>query len=77
MFHNYSSVAGGKGAELKLSVDETNKWIHQYFKDIHSPFLTNTEIKKIENDADVYVHAGDKGTKARIKRHFKKETNKS
>lgn len=71
MFHNYASVTGGKGAELKMSIHNAEKWIHTYFKDIHSPFLTDAEIKMIENDKDVYVHAGEKGLKARIRRHFK------
>lgn len=71
MFHNYSSQTAGKAGELELSIDETRKWIHTYFKDIHYPFLTATELRHIKNDRDVYIHANDKTLKERCTRHFK------
>lgn len=70
MFHNYSSVDYGKGNELRQSVDETRKWIHGYFNRLHSPFLTETEVKMIEKDQDVYVHWDDKDLISRLKRHY-------
>lgn len=70
MFHNYSSVDGGKGQELKQSVEETRRWIHGYFRMFHSPFLTDEEIKNVEKDQDVYIHWDDRGLIKRLKRHF-------
>lgn len=72
MFHNYSSVDSGKGHELRLSVDHARMWVHQYFRDIHTPFLNARECKKIEKDEDIYVKWDDKDLDDRIRRHFKK-----
>ena len=71
MFHNYSSFSWGKGGELLEGVVNTKKWIHDYFNKIHSPFLTESECKRVENDKDVYVHYNDKNLSKRLKRHFK------
>ena len=71
MFHNYSSVIVGKGAELKMSLDETDRWIKTYFEDLHFPFLTKNELKIISKDEDIYIHADDKGLLKRIERHYK------
>lgn len=70
MFHNYSSVIIGKGEESRLQEEETRAWIHKYFRDLHSPFLTDRELNKIEKDQDVYVHAWDRDVKKRFERHY-------
>lgn len=70
MFHNYSGGEVGKGAELIMAVKEGDKGLRVLFNDVCSPFLTPEELKKIENDKDVYVHWNSRGLKGRIKRHF-------
>ncbi len=70
MFHNYSSGPQGKGGELVKGVLESDKWLKQYFKALHSPFLTGSEVKNMEKDQDVYVHFDEKGLSERIRRHF-------
>ena len=70
MFHNYSGTNRGKGAELALSVEETNNWTKQVFHDLVTPFLTSAELKKLMNDKDVYVRSNDKDLGKRVKRHF-------
>lgn len=71
MFHNYSAAAIGKGHELKLDTEHTRRWIHGYFEEVHRPFLTKTEHRKITEDRDLYIHWDDSTLQARIERHFK------
>lgn len=71
MFHNYSTVNRGKGAEVTVSVGEYNKYFLENLKYFATPFLTQDEIQDLINDKDVYVHEQDKSIKARHKRHFK------
>lgn len=71
MFHNYSSIAHGKGNELLDHVKNTDKWIKDYMRKLHQPFLTKEECLKIEDDKDIYVSWDDKTLKQRIERHWK------
>lgn len=71
MLHNYSSVAGGKAGELMSQTVNTNRWIQQYSRNLHRPFITTKECNMIERDIDIYVHWDDKDLQARIDRHFK------
>lgn len=71
MFHNYSSCQKGKGGELLQHIQAADKWLKDYFRNIHSPFLNDIEITEMNRDQDIYVHYKDKDLKRRIKRHFK------
>lgn len=73
MFHNYSGGDMGKGQELKHSVQERGKWIYNYMRDLHQPFLTKEECDAMEKDQDIWIHAHDKGLKARMKRLAEKQ----
>lgn len=70
MFHNYSTVDGGKGGEFLVKVKESDEHLHRSFEYFCSPFLTDAEFNTLYNDQDVYVRSYDKSLKARIKRHF-------
>lgn len=70
MFHNYSGGAAGKGDDILDSAVNHRKWVYEYFRDIHMPFLTRKECDSIEQNKDLYIHANDKDLEKRIKRHF-------
>lgn len=70
MFHNYSAISMGKGHELELDTKHTKKWIHGYFDDIHRPFLTKPECRRITEDKDLYIHVDDPTVEKRMERHF-------
>lgn len=70
MFHNYSTVDGGKGGEFLVSVKEADAQLHRSFEYFCSPFLTQNEFAELKKDQDVYVRSWDKNLKVRIKRHF-------
>lgn len=72
MFHNYSGGSRGKGEDIIDDAMHHRKWIYQYFRDLHAPFLTDEECERIENNRDVYIHYNHKDLAKRIKRHFKK-----
>jgi ATP-dependent protease ClpP protease subunit len=71
MFHNYSGGSEGKGGELLQGTIEYSKHSMEFTKHFCTPFLSPEELKKIENDQDVYVHSNAKDLKSRIRRHFK------
>ena len=70
MFHNFSANNEGKGTELKNSVLNTERQIHDTMKSVYRPFLTPREINDIFNDKDIYIHWNDKDLPERIQRHF-------
>lgn len=72
MFHNYSGGSKGKGGEMLAGVRHQDKWLHTSFQYFASPFLTDDELSQLKRDQDIYVHAGDKSLKKRLKRHFSK-----
>jgi ATP-dependent protease ClpP protease subunit len=55
MFHNYSGGAFGKGHEMTASIDATNKWYSKLAKTVCSPFLTEAELDKIFDGADLWM----------------------
>jgi len=55
MFHNYSGAAFGKGHELTSTVEATNKWYTKLAKTVCTPFLTDPEMKKIFDGADMWM----------------------
>jgi ATP-dependent protease ClpP protease subunit len=70
MFHNYSAGNMGKGAELMHAVKQQGEQLSHLMKYFCSPFLTPAELRRLNNDEDIYVRAWDKDLKKRIKRHF-------
>ena len=71
MFHNYSSVAEGKGRELLDSVEASDKWIKDYMNNLHRPFLTKKECARIDTDGDIRIWYNEKDLEERLVRHFK------
>lgn len=71
MFHNYSTYASGKGKELVMHVNNTDRHYNRMIQDLCSPFLTCSELKAIEHDQDVYIYPDDSNLKRRIMRHYK------
>lgn len=57
MFHNWSGAFIGKGGEVRKHHDEWDSAFWSQCKDIVCPFLTQKEIKLLQNDTDIYIHA--------------------
>ena len=71
MFHNYSTVESGKGGEVKAAVTEYSRHFVASIKYFCTPFLTTKEIKTLQKDEDIYIHADDPTLPNRLTRHFK------
>lgn len=72
LFHNYSTQESGKAGEAIQAMMNHNTWITKFLRRTHTPFLTKEECEDIDNDRDLYIHAGERSTQERINRHFKK-----
>lgn len=59
LFHNYSTVDYGKGAELVASVTATKKWLDGMMDDYYKGFLTKKEITQLKDDKDVWLNTKD------------------
>lgn len=70
MFHNYSGGAFGKGHELIAVVEATSKWYSKLARRICSPFLSDDELQKIFDGADLWLLSDD--VERRLKRMAKK-----
>jgi ATP-dependent protease ClpP protease subunit len=70
MFHNYNNVESGKGAELLMSVAQSDRNLHTQDRHFAHPFLTKSELDNLWEDKDIYIHADDKSLKKRCLRHF-------
>lgn len=55
MFHNYSSMAAGKGHELYTQIVHERKWSSKLINDIYKDFLTDVEIEKVLDGVDIYM----------------------
>ncbi len=55
MFHNYSGGAWGKGHEITASIDATNRWYTKLARTVCSPFLTEQELDRIFDGADMWL----------------------
>lgn len=71
MFHNYSSIAYGKGAELMNSVRHSDDHFNNLMLKVCSPFLTKRELSKIQRDEDIYIYSDDALLDKRCERHFR------
>lgn len=70
MFHNYSGGAFGKGHELTASIDATNKWYTKLAKTVCTPFLTEAELDRIFDGADLWMLSDE--VECRLKKMAKK-----
>lgn len=55
MFHNYSGGTTGKGHELTASIDAINRWYSKLARTVCIPFLTEAELDRIFDGADVWM----------------------
>lgn len=55
MFHNYSGGAFGKGHEMTASIEATNKWYSKLANTVCTPFLTESELTRIFDGADLWM----------------------
>jgi ATP-dependent protease ClpP protease subunit len=70
MFHNYSGWAHGKGHEITASVDATNKWYSKLARTVCTPFLSEAELDKIFDGADLWMLSNE--VEDRLKKMAKK-----
>jgi ATP-dependent protease ClpP protease subunit len=57
LFHNYSAGTMGKGGEMYHDMVHKRKWSENLFKSMYSDFLTETEIKEMIDDKDIWMDA--------------------
>ncbi len=69
MFHNYSSMAYGKGGEMLEQIKQHDVWLKDQQFATCFPFLTKAEIKRLEKDQDIYIHWNDPSVSVRMDRH--------
>ena len=55
MFHNYSGITVGKGGEMYEQISFEKKWFNKLVNNIYKDFLTEEEIKDIENGKDLWL----------------------
>lgn len=55
MFHNYSSVAAGKGGEMYDSITHAKKWSDNLMKTVYKDFLSDEEIQQILDNKDIWM----------------------
>lgn len=69
MFHDYSGGEKGKGHEMMSAIVHFKPYFDKILKDTCTGFLTDREIKRIQDGKDLYVPCEDTGK--RLERHFK------
>jgi ATP-dependent protease ClpP protease subunit len=57
LFHNYSAGTAGKGGEMYHGMVHERAWSAKLFKDLYSDFLTESEIKDMLEDKDIWMDA--------------------
>lgn len=70
MFHNYTSGAYGKGAELVTGIKHSDAHFNKMMHNVCYPFLTKKELQRIQNDGDVYIYDTDENLGKRKERHY-------
>lgn len=55
MFHNYSTMSGGKGGELFDSAMHGHEWSGALLRSAYKDFLTEEEITSILQNKDIYM----------------------
>ena len=55
MFHNYSGGTIGKGGEMYDNIMYERKWSDKFMRSIYDGFLTDTEIKSMLENKDIWM----------------------
>ena len=77
MFHNFTSYDSGKGAELKMSVEEFATHWRYSMENLCCPFLTKKELEFLHTDRDIYIREQNTvELEQRKQRHFAKKKGK-
>ncbi len=71
MFHTYSCMTGGKSSDMIKDVFYMDASLRGMSDEICTPFLSKSELRRINNGEDFYVTADDSSLPARLKRHYK------
>ena len=76
MVHNYSTGVVGKGHEIHSQVTFDKGWSENMLREIYKDFLTEKEITKVIEGADLWMDSSDviKRLKAKGKKMQKEET---
>jgi ATP-dependent protease ClpP protease subunit len=59
MIHNYSTGASGKGHEIKAYQNFTDRELNKAFREIYNGFLTDDEMTKIIDGADMWLSTSE------------------
>lgn len=57
MFHNFNGGIMGKGNEITLELEATNKWFATLAKQIYIPFLTDDEVHRLSRGEDLWMQS--------------------
>ena len=55
MFHNYSTIMGGKGGELYDSIMHERRWSEKIWREVYDGILTESEIQQILDNKDIWM----------------------
>jgi ATP-dependent protease ClpP protease subunit len=55
MFHNYSGGTFGKGGEMYDQLVNERKWSENIIRKVYEGFLTETEIRSILDNKDIWM----------------------
>jgi len=59
MFHNYTTISGGKGGEIYDNIVHERKWSERLWKDVYTGFLTEIEIRSMLHNKDIWMSGED------------------
>lgn len=59
MFHNFNGGMAGKGNEITLELEATNKWFATLAKQIYVPFLSEDELHRLSRGEDFWMHSAE------------------
>lgn len=57
MFHNFNGGVAGKGNEITLELEATNKWFATLAKQIYIPFLSEDEVQRLSRGEDMWMQS--------------------
>ena len=77
MCHNYSSGMIGKGHELHSQAEFERDWSIKLMKDIYDGFLSESEIQRMLNGADLWMGADDVMERLNKRQKHMQKKNKS
>jgi len=77
MCHNYSSGMTGKGHELHSQAEFERDWSIKLMKDIYDGFLSESEIQRMLNGADIWMSTDDVMERLNKRQKHMQKKNKS